>query len=138
MLGGTMKILYAVVLITILSLNPAIAGEMQFHPVQHASFVIDTGQIIIYVDPVGDRSSYEKFGQPDILLVTDIHGDHLAPELLAHYKGKASLVGTKEVIKKAGFGMAMANGQKTEVKGITIAKNKGVRSQHLISCPKYR
>lgn len=100
--------------------STACAGEIGFYPVEHASFVIDTGEVIIYVDPVGDKELYSGLGKPDIILITDIHGDHLSKELLDEITGKAMVVGPKAVIDEIGSGKIMKNGETKEYKGVNI------------------
>lgn len=47
------------------------------NPVEHASMVLNWEGTIIYVDPVGGKEVFSTFTEPDMILVTDIHGDHL-------------------------------------------------------------
>jgi len=46
-------------------------------PINHATMVLHWDEAIIYVDPTGGKSAFEGQAAPDIILVTDIHGDHL-------------------------------------------------------------
>ncbi|WP_233357714.1 MBL fold metallo-hydrolase [Haloflavibacter putidus] len=55
---------------------------VKVQPVEHASFVLDFFEKTIYIDPVGNANSYTDFQKPDILLLTDIHPDHLQVEVL--------------------------------------------------------
>lgn len=58
-------------------------------PVEHASMVLNWDGTIIYVDPVGGKESYANYSEPDMVLVTDIHGDHMdipTLEAIASYK----------------------------------------------------
>lgn len=52
--------------------------QLQVHPISHASMVLQYGDIDIYVDPVGPDSLYTAFPDPDLIIVTDIHGDHFS------------------------------------------------------------
>ena len=47
------------------------------HPVSHATMVLEWDGTTIYVDPVGGAEVFAKYPLPDLILVTDIHGDHL-------------------------------------------------------------
>jgi L-ascorbate metabolism protein UlaG (beta-lactamase superfamily) len=51
-------------------------------PISHATMVLNWNGTIIYVDPVGGASSFEGQPLPDLILITDIHGDHLSVETL--------------------------------------------------------
>ena len=46
------------------------AGEVVIHPVDHASFVMQWGEKMIYNDPVGSTSRYRDFPTPDLILVS--------------------------------------------------------------------
>lgn len=62
-------------------------GDITVHPVNHASFVMQTPVGIIYSDPVGDASAYADLPRPDLILVTHEHGDHYNAETLAALLG---------------------------------------------------
>jgi L-ascorbate metabolism protein UlaG (beta-lactamase superfamily) len=47
------------------------------NPVEHASMVLNWDGTIIYVDPVGGKEAFSAYTEPDMVLVTDIHGDHM-------------------------------------------------------------
>ena len=51
-------------------------------PVSHASAVLAWEGTTIYVDPVGNADTYAAFPRPDLILITDIHGDHFSLETL--------------------------------------------------------
>lgn len=86
-------------------------------PISHATFVLDWGGTIIYNDPVGGAEAFE--GQPaaDIVLVTDIHGDHLNVETLEAVLGEnTSLIAPQAVVDELPEALAvratlMANGE---------------------------
>lgn len=50
-------------------------GALVIHPVQHASLILTVHGITIYADPSG-ADYFKGMAAPDIILVTDIHGDH--------------------------------------------------------------
>ena len=51
-------------------------------PIEHASAVFTIDTTVFYIDPVGGGAAYQGQPKPDIILVTDIHGDHLNKETL--------------------------------------------------------
>lgn len=61
-------------------------------PVEHASFTMSLNHKMIYIDPTGNPSDYKDIDRPDLVLITDIHGDHFQPELLQHLLGEKTLV----------------------------------------------
>lgn len=52
-------------------------------PISHASAVLMWDALTIYTDPVGEGGEYASMPDPDIILLTDIHGDHLSTSTLA-------------------------------------------------------
>ncbi|MBY6049645.1 MBL fold metallo-hydrolase [Vannielia litorea] len=98
-------------------------GSITIHPVDHASFVMESPAGTIYVDPVGDAAAYADFPAPDLILVTHEHGDHFNAETLAAIKGEAHLITNPAVAEKLAD-MApdevLANGESTEWNGVAI------------------
>jgi L-ascorbate metabolism protein UlaG (beta-lactamase superfamily) len=58
------------------------ASDLKVDPIAHATIVLSWEGTTLYVDPVGGISAFEGYHSPDIILVTDIHGDHLNLETL--------------------------------------------------------
>ena len=56
------------------------AGPLQIVPIQHASLILKAGGKVMYVDPA--QGSYDGLPQADYILITDIHGDHMAPAIV--------------------------------------------------------
>lgn len=71
--------------------------SIEVTPVEHASFVLRWGETIIYNDPV-DAKLFEGRPEADIILVTDIHGDHLSTSTLAALPGNAPIIAPQAVI----------------------------------------
>ncbi|SHE38952.1 Tat (twin-arginine translocation) pathway signal sequence [Loktanella atrilutea] len=67
---------------------PTNAGDVTVHPVEHASFVMETPVGTIYNDPVGDASLYADYPAPDLILITHEHGDHYNADTLAAIAGE--------------------------------------------------
>ncbi|KKU02606.1 MAG: hypothetical protein UX06_C0054G0010 [Candidatus Giovannonibacteria bacterium GW2011_GWA2_45_21] len=69
------------------------------HPISHATAILKWGGEIIYTDPVGGASAFEGQRKPTLILITDIHWDHLSAETLAAILPKdASLIAPKAVV----------------------------------------
>jgi L-ascorbate metabolism protein UlaG (beta-lactamase superfamily) len=51
-------------------------------PVEHASFTMKLNNKVLYFDPVGGAEKYTNLPKPDLIFVTDIHGDHMNIETL--------------------------------------------------------
>lgn len=56
--------------------------EVKVIPIEHASAVLEWGNTTIYIDPVGGADLFKGQKVPDLILITDIHGDHFSPETL--------------------------------------------------------
>jgi len=52
-------------------------GDVILHPVNHASFVMSWKDQVIYADPVGGAALYKNLPRPTLILITDVHSDHL-------------------------------------------------------------
>ena len=84
-------------------------GTLQITPIQHASLLVKAGGKVLYVDPA--QGTYDGLPAADYILITDIHGDHMAPAVVEKLK-KAStvIVAPKAVAEKFPGALVMANG----------------------------
>lgn len=57
-------------------------GDLMIQPINHATLVLDYHNKTIYVDPTGGASAFKGLAAPDMILITDIHGDHFDPKTL--------------------------------------------------------
>lgn len=57
-------------------------GILKIQPIVHGSLVLTYNNKTIYVDPYGGFAPYKNLKAPDIVLITDIHGDHLDEKTL--------------------------------------------------------
>ncbi len=72
--------------------------ELEIFPVEHASAVLQWGEVTIFIDPVGGDSAYAAYPKPNLILITDIHGDHLNNETLKGlYSPDAKIMAPKAV-----------------------------------------
>lgn len=76
-------------------------GTLQIQPVLHSSLVLTYNNKTIYVDPYGGAKLYKGINAPDIILITDTHGDHLDQKTLDSIDtSKAIFILPEEVAKK--------------------------------------
>ena len=95
--------------------------KLKFTPIRHATFVIETSDATIYVDPVGDVSAFSDFTDPDIILITDIHGDHLNADVINSLKtDKTTIITPKAAYDILGYGEILNNGENTKVDNINV------------------
>jgi len=57
-------------------------GTLIIQPVLHGSLILTHNNKTIFVDPYGGSNLYKNQKSPDIILITDIHGDHLDQKTL--------------------------------------------------------
>lgn len=76
-------------------------SEVKVIPISHATAVLEWKNITIYVDPVGGAKAFEGQKKPDLILIMDIHGDHLSLETLQELDTKrAKIIVPKAVADK--------------------------------------
>lgn len=63
--------------------------------------IIEYKNEVIYVDPVGDENTFKDQKSPTLVLITDIHSDHLSIEtLLNTVKPETKIISPSAVVKK--------------------------------------
>jgi L-ascorbate metabolism protein UlaG (beta-lactamase superfamily) len=102
------------------------AGVLKMTPIQHGSLTLEAGGQVIEVDPAisgfgAAPPDFSKVPKADIVLITDIHDDHLDPTSLA----KVRKTGTTVVIpgaasSKVPDGVVMKNGETKKLGPWTI------------------
>jgi Beta-lactamase superfamily domain len=75
-------------------------GDLIIHPINHATLVLGWKEMTIYVDPVGGGKRFDGLPKPGLILVSDIHGDHLNAETLEAVAGEAKIVAPAAVAEK--------------------------------------
>jgi L-ascorbate metabolism protein UlaG (beta-lactamase superfamily) len=94
--------------------------DVKVTPIAHATMALEWSGKTIITDPVGDASLFTNVPAPDVILLTDIHPDHLDINAInALVKDKTILVAPQavvdQIISKLEIGtlVIMANGDKT-------------------------
>lgn len=99
---------------------PSASGDVSVTPIMHASLQLEYGGKVIHVDPTS-QGNYSKAKQADLILVTDIHGDHLDPEAISRIrKAGAPVVAPAAAAEKIENPTVVANGETKTVAGISI------------------
>lgn len=94
-------------------------------PVSHASMILNWSEANLYADPVG-VDLYEGKPVPDIILLTDIHGDHFDAEALSKIiKENTVIVAPQAVLEILPAELktktrVMRNGDKSSLLGFSI------------------
>ena len=103
---------------------PATGGTITITAIQHASVQVEFGGKVIQVDPA--QGDFSKAKPGDLVLITDIHGDHLnAADIALVRKAGAPVVMPAAVQQTAGDKIPapielLANGQSKTVAGVAI------------------
>ncbi len=98
-------------------------GILIVHPILHGTLALEWEGNIILIDPYGGESAMEGIPPPDLILITDIHGDHHNPNTL-------EIIGTSETLYVVPQAVAdkmsnkkvevLANGSETKFNGIKV------------------
>ncbi len=95
------------------------AGVLELTPIQHASILIRAGGKIMYIDPA--QGSYDGLPQADYILITDIHGDHMVPSLVAKLKKPGTVILAPAAVAQSVPGCTVvANGQTKSIGAFTV------------------
>ena len=101
-------------------------NEITVIPIQHATMVLEWNGITIYVDPVGGKLAFNGQKQPDLIVITDIHGDHFNLETLQELNTeKAKIIVPQAVADRIPDSFTpqidvLNNGESKERFGITV------------------
>jgi L-ascorbate metabolism protein UlaG (beta-lactamase superfamily) len=101
-------------------------GPLTVQPITHGSVVLSWNGKTLYVDPYGGAAAYTGLAAPDVVLITDIHPDHLDPKTLAGLPtGQALFVVPAAVAQQLpaeyqGRVRVLRNGQQLDTLGLTI------------------
>lgn len=102
-------------------------GELTIQPIAHATLVLSFNKNNIYVDPTGGADAFKGLAAPNLILITDIHGDHMDPKTIeAVNTANAVMVVPQAVADKLPATIdkqklvILKNGDKTKQAGIAI------------------
>jgi len=102
-------------------------GVLTIQPVQHASLVLSFNGVTIYADPDGGGEKYKSFAKPDVILITDIHGDHFNPTTLNAVKTPNTVLVVPQAVadklspEDKSKAVILKNGEQTTQGGVAIS-----------------
>ncbi len=99
---------------------PTPHGDIRITPIRHASLMLQMGEGVIHVDP-WSQGNYGGLPQADLILITDIHGDHMDPKAIAQVKKTGTkILAPPAVQKTVTEAEVISNGETKTVEGIQI------------------
>ena len=95
-------------------------GDVSITPIQHGSVMLQIDGEVWHVDP-WSRADYSSRPKADVILITDIHGDHMDPKAIAALKKPSTvIVAPKAVAETVTEAKTVANGERITVSGVGI------------------
>ncbi len=97
-------------------------GKLVVRPILHGTLALEWEGKIIIIDPYGGEDAMKGIPKPDLILITDIHGDHHNPSTLEiiHTPNTHYIVPEAVAEKMSNEVQVLQNGSETEFKGIII------------------
>ena len=101
-------------------------NDVQITPISHATMVLHLGGQVIYTDPVGGGKVFAGQPEPTIILVTDIHSDHMDADTLRAVTTERTIIVVPQAVKEQlpadlpGIMVVLHNGEKTNQKNVEI------------------
>lgn len=102
------------------------SNQIIITPITHGSLVLEYDGKTIYIDPYNGLEGYKNVNSPDLILITDIHGDHLDKKTLKELNLKKAAFIVPDSVKVQLRDMnltrieTLANGESTEWKNVKI------------------
>lgn len=99
---------------------PTGAGDLRITPVYHGTLVLEHGGTTFWVDPWSE-APLDGLPRANVVLITDLHPDHLDPDAVTRVKGPdAIVVGPAAIADTLEPDVILANGETREVAGVSI------------------
>ncbi|MGK7368899.1 MAG: MBL fold metallo-hydrolase [Candidatus Halalkalibacterium sp. M3_1C_030] len=101
-------------------------GIINIQPIQHGTLALSWNKTSIYVDPTGGKEAFSELEKPNLILITDIHGDHMNIETLEALDTENTTIIAPEAVKerlpeKLSLKVnVLSNGQEYSLYGIGI------------------
>lgn len=102
-------------------------GKLTIQPIRHGTLALAWNDVMIYVDPTGGAEAFEGLSSPDLILITDIHGDHLNTETIGELDTEGAVFVVPQAVADRLPGeyseqlMVLNNGEETEQMGLPIS-----------------
>lgn len=95
-------------------------GDIKITPVLHGTVLLEIQGKAWYIDP-WSKADYSSLPKADVILITDIHGDHMDPAAIATLtKASTRIVAPAAVAKTIKTATVLNNGDKTSIHEVEI------------------
>ena len=97
-----------------------LVGGVEVIPIHHGSLILKWQEKVVYVDP-WSRGDYT--GQPpaDLILITDIHGDHMDPGQVSRIRKEGTIIVAPAAVQKSvPEATVLSNGETIRPLGIQV------------------
>lgn len=95
-------------------------GELTITPITHGSLLLEVAGKAIYVDP-WSQGDFQNRPKADLILITDIHQDHMDPKAISLIQGeKTQIVAPEAVAATVKEAKVLKNGENIDIEGIGI------------------
>ncbi len=96
------------------------AGDVKITPISHGSVMLEIEGRAWHIDP-WSKGDYSSLPKADVILITDIHGDHMDPKAIAAIrKSSTTIVAPAAVAKTVTDANVLNNGETTTVHGVEV------------------
>jgi len=96
------------------------AGPVKITPIYHASLMIEADGHVIYLDPA-KPANFDGLPHADLILITDIHGDHMDPNSIAAVsKPGTQIFAPPAVVATVTTASPISNGESKKWNGWTV------------------
>ena len=102
-------------------------GDIVFHPINHASFVMRWNDKMIYNDPVGGAALYAGLPRADLIVVSHSHSDHYDTNTLFAVRSATGVIIVPQAVYNLStfvplrpYSIVLAYGASTNVPGLDI------------------
>lgn len=103
-----------------------ISDTVKIIPITHGTLILETDTEVIYIDPTGGAEAFEGQKPPTMVIITDIHGDHLSTKTLEALNLEEVVIITPKAVSDAipstiaVSPRVLNNGETITINGITI------------------
>jgi L-ascorbate metabolism protein UlaG (beta-lactamase superfamily) len=100
-------------------------GDLTIFPMNHATLALEWKSEVIYFDPSGSTNLFDRVPKPTLILITDIHGDHLNVNTLESMKFQdVKIIAPQAVVDKLPSSFSnvtsLGNSNDLDINGLNI------------------